>query len=148
MTLNRVGGLWDKIRKRVSQGKYHTELSGTGYPVLIMRKHKRKDKGRVAESPPQWVGFISSLGIKHKVGELYPAISWRLTTWGNTFYKVFFAYCFNIFKFTNAHMLTQVQNHAAVRRQFLIKKITQTPSESHQDLFSSDSWLLLSCQFN
>lgn len=73
MTLNRVGRLWDKIRKRVSQGKYHIELSGTGYPVLIMRKHKRKDKGRVTASLPPRVGFICSLGIKHKVGELYCA---------------------------------------------------------------------------
>lgn len=73
MTLNRVGGLWDKIRKRVNQRKYHTELRGTGYTVLIMKKYKRKDKGRVTgKSLPHRVGFICSLEIK--VGELYPAV--------------------------------------------------------------------------
>jgi len=34
MTLNRVGGLWDKIRKRVSQGKDHNESPGTGCAAL------------------------------------------------------------------------------------------------------------------
>lgn len=92
----------------------------------------------VTESLPHSIGCICSLGITHEVQELYPAMRFAMKVDHEAIYFiVILAYCSKTFEITNAHVLTQFQNHAsAVRRQLLRKNITQTPSESHQDLFS------------